>query len=105
MASAFPQRLGLSFLNGRLVIPALAAGSLVEAVVAERARRLDLVVATSAEGRATPGRELIDLGGALIKTRVHFILLASKRLTSWCARLVLLRLPKCDIVGARADAT
>src|SRR5205807_320759 len=67
-ASAFPGRLGrrlgcrlgrrlVGFLDGRLVIPAVAAESLVEAVVAERTGGCDFVIAAPAEGRATPGRE------------------------------------------------
>ena len=47
------------------------AGDFVDSGGCQACLPVDLVEATSAEGRATPGRELVDLGGALIQTRIH----------------------------------
>src|SRR6202022_1959960 len=70
LASALPLRLG--FLDGFLVIPAAAAGGLVEAFrEAIGGVGLGLLIATSAESRTAPGRELVDLRGPVIQTRIH----------------------------------
>src|ERR1700730_17850644 len=68
-ASALPYRLG--FLDGRFVIPAVAAGSLVHARRSLLGCRFGLVMATPAESRAAPGGELVDLCGPVIQTRIH----------------------------------
>src|SRR4051794_12211392 len=90
----------LGFLDRRLVVPASA-----EIGVAGQHRRSDIgglgfAVATTSESRTAPGRELVDLGSSLIQTRIHHRLLVPMREPSWCARLVLLWLPKFDIVAA-----
>src|ERR1700688_4818585 len=86
-ASTLPYRLG--FLDCRFVIPAAAAGNLARARRGLVGCQFGLVVATPAESRAAPGRELVDLGGPVIQTRIHSRLsLCRGTLDSCCARLV-----------------
>jgi len=57
-------------LNGRRVIPATAA-------VGDRwcvSDGLGLAIVTTREGRPAASRELVDLGGALIHTRIHHVI-------------------------------
>ena len=68
-------------------------------------RGLGLAVATSPESRPAPGRELIDLGRSLIHTRIHHLSVSLIERTPWCARLVLLWLPKRDIVRPSRNAS
>src|SRR5580704_17736437 len=71
IASTLPHRLRL--LDRRFVVPAAAACSLVHGRRTLSGCGLGLIIATSAECRAAPGRELVDPGGSLIQTRIHFI--------------------------------
>src|ERR1700689_5502144 len=66
-ASALPFRFG--FLDRRLVVPAAAAIGLAD--LRAIGAGLGLFVAPPAESRPAPGRELVNLGGPVIQTRIH----------------------------------
>ena len=70
LASVLPHRLGL--LDCRFVIPAAAARSFAHGRGSKIGSGLAFLVATLAESRATPGRELVDLCGPVIQTRIHY---------------------------------
>src|SRR3979411_1233628 len=65
-----PHRLGL--LDCRFVIPAAAARSFAHGRGSKIGSGLAFLVATLAESRAPPGRELVDLCGPVIRTRIHY---------------------------------
>jgi hypothetical protein len=101
LASPLMPRFG--FLDGRFVIPAATACRFAGAQGAGIDGGLGLLVAMSAEGRTTPGRELVDLCGPVIQTRIHPYLLLAWRFRSCCARLVRDWLLKIDIVAAHGS--
>src|ERR1700722_6284233 len=76
LASALPRRLGrgrcLGLPDRFLVVPAATAGCFVHAGRILVDRGFGLAVATPAESRTAPGRELIDRGGPLIQIRIHW---------------------------------
>jgi hypothetical protein len=69
LASALPRRLG--FVDRFLMIPAATADGLIHRHRPVVASGMDFAVATAAESRAAPGRELIDRGRPLIQACVH----------------------------------
>jgi hypothetical protein len=102
-ASMLEHRFGL--LDCRLVIPGAANGNWAYARGSNLGRRRCLALATCADARATSCRELVDPCGSLIQIRVHHCLLASTRLNSGCARLVLHWLLKAISSVHSASAT
>jgi hypothetical protein len=108
-ASTLPHRLGL--LYRRLVIPAAAAGGFVHKWRALVGCGFGLVMATSAESRTAPGRELVDLGGPVIQTRIHCLLSLYRDALTGCAparsRLVtefdIVRAPRaCNVIKTKS---
>ncbi len=70
LALTIPRWLG--FLDRRLMVPTATAVDFVDARRGEVGYGFGLIVATSAESRPAPGRELIDPGSRpLIQTRIH----------------------------------
>src|SRR4030095_5253663 len=70
MASALTHRLG--FLDCRLVIPGVTACNFADARRSKIGGAPGLLVAASVSGRAAPDRELVDLCGPAIQTRIHY---------------------------------
>jgi hypothetical protein len=101
LASALPRRLG--FVDRFLMIPAATADGLIHrqrAVVSG----FGLGVAAAAESRATPGRELIDLGRSVIQTCVHTTLHESNRFSSMVRSTRSRVVTELDIARAVANA-
>jgi hypothetical protein len=95
-ASAVAPRLGL--LDRLVVVPGAPNSNFAHARRSKVGYGLGILVAASPESRAAPGRELVDLGGPVIQTRIHRIL--SFVAAPWCARLILDSLSIPDIVPA-----
>src|ERR1700678_655252 len=77
------------FLDRRFVIPVAAVDSCAGARGGKRGYAAGLLVTPPGERCATAGRELVDLCGPVIQTRIHFVIsFCRSAINSWCARLV-----------------
>src|SRR6185312_9829043 len=104
--SMLPRRLEgrVVFLDGLLVVPASAADHLVHAGGIAINRRFGLAVATTAETRTAPDRELIDLGRSLMESCTHTWLLWPVRFKSMVRPTRSLVVTDPDIVRTPAYA-